>query len=95
MLRLNDIIFEFQSALQPDNKEFGDFLAKHGDAVKDIAFNCEDVDALFEKGKDINNRLFLEDKIESKYLIILLLEARFNLIQNIYNRYSKFFILLT
>jgi len=52
VLKLNDIIFEFQSALQPDNKEFGDFLQLHGDAVKDIAFNCEDVDALVEKAKE-------------------------------------------
>ena len=34
VIKLNDVVFEFQSALLPDNKEFGDFLQKHGDAVK-------------------------------------------------------------
>jgi len=32
--KLNDVIFEFQSALQPDNEEFGQFLKLHGDGVK-------------------------------------------------------------
>lgn len=51
VVRLNDIVFEFQSALQPGNKQFGDFLERHADAVKDIAFNCEDVDALVERAR--------------------------------------------
>ena len=49
VIRLNEITFEFQSALNPGNKEFGTFLERHGDAVKDIAFNCTDVDALILK----------------------------------------------
>lgn len=49
VIRLNEITFEFQSALNPGNKDFGTFLERHGDAVKDIAFNCTDVDALLLK----------------------------------------------
>ena len=49
VIRLNEITFEFQSALNPGNKDFGTFLERHGDAVKDIAFNCTDVDALILK----------------------------------------------
>ena len=45
--RQDKIIFVFQSALNPGNKEFGDHLEKHGDAVKDIAFTVEDCNALF------------------------------------------------
>jgi len=54
VIRLNEITFEFQSALNPGNKEFGTFLERHGDAVKDIAFNCTDVDALILKAKEKN-----------------------------------------
>ena len=51
MIKQNDIVFEFQSALQPNNEEMGEFLKIHGDAVKDISFNCEDVDSLVEKAR--------------------------------------------
>lgn len=44
--------------LEPDNpKEMGDFISKHGDAVKDIAFEVDDIDAIYkravEKGANI------------------------------------------
>jgi len=58
VVQLNEIVFEFQSALNPASKcdtakSFGSFLERHGDAVKDIAFNCTDVDALIEKVKEL------------------------------------------
>ena len=59
VIRLNEITFEFQSALNPGNKEFGTFLERHGDAVKDIAFNCTDVDALILKVGGTNLVLFI------------------------------------
>lgn len=48
-VRQNRIIFVFESPLNPGNKEMGDYLTKHGDAVKDIAFTVEDCRALFKK----------------------------------------------
>lgn len=36
--------------LEPDNpKEIGDHLSKHGDGVKDIAFEVEDLDLIFKR----------------------------------------------
>lgn len=40
------IIFVFESALTPGNEEMGKHLVLHGDGVKDIAFEVEDLDAI-------------------------------------------------
>ncbi|XP_065892212.1 4-hydroxyphenylpyruvate dioxygenase-like [Dysidea avara] len=48
-IRQNRIVFVFESPLNPGNKEMGAYLIKHGDAVKDIAFNVEDCRTLFKK----------------------------------------------
>ena len=47
-VRQNDIYFVFKSALQPDHREMGDHLVRHGDGVKDVAFTVEDLDAIVE-----------------------------------------------
>ena len=62
VIRLNEITFEFQSALNPGNKEFGTFLERHGDAVKDIAFNCTDVDALILKVRFLSYNFKLQSE---------------------------------
>ena len=54
VVQLNQITFEFQSPLNPGNATYGTFLERHGDAVKDIAFNCTDVDALIKKALEKN-----------------------------------------
>ncbi|XP_078490383.1 4-hydroxyphenylpyruvate dioxygenase-like isoform X2 [Ciona intestinalis] len=51
VVRQNEIIFVFQSALKPGNTLFGAHLQKHGDAVKDVAFSVEDCKALIEATK--------------------------------------------
>ncbi|KFP44846.1 4-hydroxyphenylpyruvate dioxygenase, partial [Chlamydotis macqueenii] len=38
------IVFVLSSALNPGNEEMGEHLVKHGDGVKDIAFEVEDCD---------------------------------------------------
>ncbi|XP_046562576.1 4-hydroxyphenylpyruvate dioxygenase-like [Haliotis rubra] len=49
-IKQNKIIFVFQSMLEPNKpKEFGDHLVKHGDGVKDVAFEVEDLDAIFKR----------------------------------------------
>ncbi|XP_072231511.1 4-hydroxyphenylpyruvate dioxygenase [Leuresthes tenuis] len=45
-IRQDKIIFVFESPLNPGNEEMGDHLNKHGDGVKDIAFQVEDCDFL-------------------------------------------------
>jgi 4-hydroxyphenylpyruvate dioxygenase len=52
VVRQNDILFEFQSALNPENVEMGSHLVTHGDGVKDIAFTVEDIDFIISKAKE-------------------------------------------
>ncbi|PVU98095.1 hypothetical protein BB561_000112 [Smittium simulii] len=42
VVRNNDAVFCFESALYPDNFEIGNFLTKHGDGVRDIALAVDD-----------------------------------------------------
>ncbi|XP_062262155.1 4-hydroxyphenylpyruvate dioxygenase [Platichthys flesus] len=51
-IRQDKIIFVFASALNPGNEEMGEHFIKHGDAVKDIAFQVEDCDFLIKTAKE-------------------------------------------
>ncbi|CAD6215832.1 GSCOCG00000648001-RA-CDS [Cotesia congregata] len=51
-VRQNKIIFVFESAYEPDDKEMSQHLARHGDGVRDIAFNVEDIDAIVRVAKE-------------------------------------------
>lgn len=48
VLRQDKIVFQFESALEPGNAAFGNYLTKHGDAVKDIALTVERIEELIE-----------------------------------------------
>ncbi|MGH0129412.1 UNVERIFIED_CONTAM: hypothetical protein FKN15_061817 [Acipenser sinensis] len=52
VIKQDKITFVFQSALNPGNEEFGEHLVKHGDGVKDIAFQVEDCDYLVQKARE-------------------------------------------
>lgn len=52
VVRQNKIMFVFESALNPGNREMGEHLMKHGDGVKDIAFQVEDCDFLIKTAKE-------------------------------------------
>ncbi|XP_070572963.1 4-hydroxyphenylpyruvate dioxygenase-like [Ptychodera flava] len=56
-VKQGDIIFVFQSALTPHNREMGDHLVIHGDGVKDVAFSVEDCGALVERAKERKARV--------------------------------------
>lgn len=47
-LKLNDIVIQFVCAVQPNNEVISDFLKKHGDAVKDVAFQVENIEDMLE-----------------------------------------------
>jgi 4-hydroxyphenylpyruvate dioxygenase len=50
VVQQNKIIFVFANMLEPDNPaEMAQFNSVHGDAVKDVAFEVEDLDAIFKK----------------------------------------------
>lgn len=69
-IRQNKIIFVFQSALNPGNKEMTDHLGKHGDGVKDIAFQVEDCDFLVKtakaRGADVVKGPWVEEDNDGK-----------------------------
>ncbi|XP_075023811.1 4-hydroxyphenylpyruvate dioxygenase isoform X1 [Calonectris borealis] len=52
VIRQDKIVFVLSSALNPGNEEMGEHLVKHGDGVKDIAFEVEDCDFIVQKAKE-------------------------------------------
>ncbi|KAJ1370649.1 4-hydroxyphenylpyruvate dioxygenase (4HPPD) (HPD) (HPPDase) [Parelaphostrongylus tenuis] len=50
-VKQNKIVFIFESALLPGNKELGDHLVRHGDGVKDVCFEVDDVVSILEHAK--------------------------------------------
>ncbi|XP_029468683.1 4-hydroxyphenylpyruvate dioxygenase-like isoform X2 [Rhinatrema bivittatum] len=50
-IRQDKIIFVFQSPLNPGNEEMGEHLIRHGDGVKDVAFEVQNCDFLIQKAK--------------------------------------------
>ncbi|KAM6911849.1 4-hydroxyphenylpyruvate dioxygenase [Lycodopsis pacificus] len=52
VIRQDKIIFVYESPLNPGNAEMGEHLMKHGDGVKDIAFQVEDCDFLIKTAKE-------------------------------------------
>uniref|UniRef100_A0A8K9Y259 4-hydroxyphenylpyruvate dioxygenase n=1 Tax=Oncorhynchus mykiss TaxID=8022 RepID=A0A8K9Y259_ONCMY len=48
VIKQDKILFVFESALNPGNEEMGEHLMKHGDGVKDIAFQVEDLEFLIK-----------------------------------------------
>ncbi|KAJ3244167.1 hypothetical protein HDU77_010008 [Chytriomyces hyalinus] len=48
-VRQNDIVFIFQSSLEPGNKAFDEFASKHGDGVKDVAITVDDCRGIWKK----------------------------------------------
>lgn len=48
VIKQKDIVFQFESALNPGNTVHGEYLSKHGDAVKDIALTVNRIEQLVE-----------------------------------------------
>jgi len=51
VIKLNKILFQFQSALTPNNSEYGDHLVFHGDGVKDVAFTVNNLETVVETAR--------------------------------------------
>ena len=63
-----DIVFQFESALEPGNTEHGEYLTKHGDAVKDIALSVVNIELLVDHirkcgGKIVDEVHEIQDKL--------------------------------
>lgn len=61
VVKHGDILFEFQSALNPGNTEFSKHLERHGDSVKDVAFTVHDCPSLMEVVKLKNAAVVVKD----------------------------------
>ncbi|XP_037823439.1 4-hydroxyphenylpyruvate dioxygenase [Lucilia sericata] len=63
-VKQNKIVFVFVSAYTTDDEEHGHHVMKHGDGVKDVAFEVEDIEAIFkfakEKGAEVVRELWEE-----------------------------------
>ncbi|KAL0994788.1 hypothetical protein UPYG_G00127170 [Umbra pygmaea] len=76
VIKQNKIFFVFQSALNPGNKDMGQHLIKHGDGVKDIAFQVEDLESIVQKAKERGGAVVKEPWVEQdnngkvKYAVI-------------------------
>ena len=51
VIKQNQIVFVFQSALKPDNCDHGNHLIRHGDGVKDVAFSVNNLDLVVDKAR--------------------------------------------
>ncbi|XP_053702108.1 4-hydroxyphenylpyruvate dioxygenase [Synchiropus splendidus] len=76
VIKQDKIIFTFESPLNPGNEEMGEHLMKHGDGVKDIAFQVEDCDFLIktarERGAVIVKEPWVEQDVHGrvKYAVV-------------------------
>ncbi|XP_012275275.1 4-hydroxyphenylpyruvate dioxygenase [Orussus abietinus] len=51
-VKQNQIVFVFEAAYEPDDEEMASHLSRHGDGVRDVAFNVEDIDAIVKVAKE-------------------------------------------
>lgn len=60
VIKHNNIILVFQSALTPNDNEYGNHLICHGDGVKDVAFSVNDLENVLEKARSHGARIVKE-----------------------------------
>lgn len=51
VLKLGQTMVQFVSAVEPDNREMGNFLTSHGDAVKDVAFRVRNIESVVKRAQ--------------------------------------------
>ncbi|GMR40931.1 hypothetical protein PMAYCL1PPCAC_11126, partial [Pristionchus mayeri] len=75
-IRQNKIVFVFETALLPGNNEMGAHLVQHGDGVKDVSFEVDDVERVLETARKAGAKIVKEVTVESdddgsvKYAIV-------------------------
>lgn len=65
VVKLNDTIIQFVSALEPNNEQVGSFLASHGDAVKDVAFRVQNIESLLASALESGAELVAPIEVSS------------------------------
>lgn len=59
-VRQDKIVFVFETALLPGNREIGEHLVQHGDGVKDVAFEVDNLEWIIENAKKQNAHIVQE-----------------------------------
>ena len=65
VVKQNKIIFEFQSQLNPQHTEMSEHLVRHGDGVKVVAFDVEDIEYIVEMARKRGGKIVQEIRIDS------------------------------
>lgn len=52
VLKLNETIIQLVSPVEPNNRELSEFVASHGDAVKDVAFRVDNIEQMLKRALD-------------------------------------------
>ncbi|OTF83350.1 4-hydroxyphenylpyruvate dioxygenase-like protein, partial [Euroglyphus maynei] len=65
VVKQNDIIFEFQSQLNPKQTEMSEHLVRHGDGVKVVAFDVEDIEYIVEMAKQRGGKIVQEIRLDT------------------------------
>ena len=65
VVKQNKIIFEFQSQLNPQHTEMSEHLIRHGDGVKVVAFDVEDIEYIVEMARKRGGKIVQEIRIDS------------------------------
>lgn len=60
VVKQNGIVFQFESALEPGNTQIGEYLVKHGDAVKDVALSVRQIELFVDMIKERGGKLLEE-----------------------------------
>lgn len=60
VVKQKNIVFQFESALEPGNTEHGNYLMKHGDAVKDVALTVTKIEQLVDRIKERGGKVVEE-----------------------------------
>ncbi|CAJ0572207.1 unnamed protein product, partial [Mesorhabditis spiculigera] len=64
-IKTGKIILVFEGTTGPDNKNFGDYLTKHGDSVQDVAFQVDDLEVFLEHARAKKTKIVREMTVES------------------------------
>jgi len=64
-VRQGKIVFVFESALLPDNGEMGQHLMKHGDGVKDVAFEVDNIEWIVDNARKAGAKILRDVTEES------------------------------
>lgn len=58
IIKNGDVIMEIKSPNEPNNKKFNDFLSQHGDTLKSVIIEVDNIELLYKKSLEVNSNIF-------------------------------------